>query len=361
MEDTPTIVQLPENVIMAIAAGEVIHNPSNVFKELLENALDAGSTRIQVSIENGGFTYLKIQDNGYGISNVDLPICARRHTTSKIHSFNDMSNITTFGFRGEALFSISCVSHLTITSKTDESEVGYIAHYSDGELVGDLTPIAFTTGTTVEIRDLFYNRHQNLSTLPEYSQSARTILQITTNYAYAFPSTSFTVISDHHKRLHTNGGASTTEQVISLINHISFPLSVQKPSSYHNDNENNNPNENNSLNENTNNNELSATLFLSELGSKDTSLRGSIVFINGRLVRCDRLKRIITDVYSEFLIRGAKPFFIVMLTIPPDRVDVNVHPTKRDVAFQNDSTIYNIISSKVREALLQKSGRIILS
>ena len=323
-------MQLPQSVINSISAGEVIYQPVNVVKELLENALDAGSTRIVVNLENGGFSRISVGDNGCGIASTDLCLACRRHATSKLREFGDLMKITTFGFRGEALFSMSCVAHVAITSKVPECDFGYKARYQDGEMNQELECIVGVDGTTVDVTDLFYNRPMKLRALPDAMAQNRNVLQMATQYAIACPNVSIIVNVDGKERLHTTGG-TTTEAVIALIygaDALSVVFRVDCNLGFNTD----------------------ATLFLGTVAAK-RYLKGSSVFVNGRLVRCDKVRKTIEGVYSEFLMKGDKPFFLAMLTIRPDKVDVNVHPTKRDVTFENSEQILDNLAVVLRENL----------
>ncbi|OHT06888.1 DNA mismatch repair protein [Tritrichomonas foetus] len=334
-EETPTIIQLPPDVINQISAGEVIHQPFNVVKELFENALDAGATQIIVSLENGGFSRIQISDNGCGIPHQDLPHVCKRHTTSKLHKFSDIYKLTTFGFRGEALFSMSCVSHLSITTKTESSDVALIANYENGKMINSPEPIASVNGTTIEVKDLFYNKPEKVRSIPDANSQNRQVLQITTQYAVAFPQCSIITIIEGKERLHTIGN-TTTEAVISLVYGVtssSAIFRVEADLGY----------------------KVTAKLFLGAVVA-NRQMKGSTVFVNERLVSCEKVKKNVENVYSRFLMKGDKPFFVVMLQIPPKDVDVNVHPTKRDVNFANSQTIVERLCNVVNDHLAERIG-----
>ncbi|EAY08153.1 DNA mismatch repair protein, putative [Trichomonas vaginalis G3] len=328
------ILQLDESVIKRIAAGEVINFPSNVAKELLENSIDAGSKRISTELQNGGYSLIKISDNGCGINAADMPLACQRHATSKIQSFNDLRNVTTFGFRGEALFSMSCVSHLSILSKTEESSFGYSGNFQDGNLIGELSTVPITIGTTVTISDLFYNKPTKLRTSPDSATQNRKILQIVQRYAIAYPEISFSVICDGKEKMMTHGSSSHYD-VISLLYGIdarsaTFVLTGD-------------------IAKNT-----TVEMYLGSPSAKK-QLKESAVFVNGRLVQCDHIKRAINAVYGSFLMRGEKPFAFVLLRMPPDKVDVNVHPTKKDVIFTNEQSLIDNICDIILAELKNQS------
>lgn len=334
MDETPKIVQLPQDVINQIAAGEVIHQPINVVKELFENAIDAGATQIEINLENGGFSLIQIIDNGSGISQQDLPNVCLRHSTSKIHQFIDLTTkLSTFGFRGEALFSMSCVSHMSITTKTENSDVALIAYYENGQMIGIPEPIASVKGTIVEVRDIFYNKPEKLRAIPDSNSQNRQVLQMATQYSIIYPQVSIIVNIDGKEKLHTIGNTNT-ESVLALLYGLTTDSAVFKV-------------------EADLGFKASAQLFLGTIASTRI-MKGSAIFVNNRLVRCEKVKRSMEIVYSEFLKKGDKPFFVVMLTIPPRYVDVNVHPTKRDVNFENAQAIVERLCNIARERLAER-------
>lgn len=338
MEDQPKIVMLSPDVINQIAAGEVIHQPINVVKELFENALDANATKVEINLQNGGFSLIQIIDDGCGISKQDLPNVCLRHSTSKIHQFIDLTTkLSTFGFRGEALFSMSCVSHLSIITKTENSDIALLANYENGQMIGAPEPVSSVNGTIVEVRDIFYNKPEKIRAIPDSSSQNRQVLQMATQYSIAYPQVSVIVNLDGKERLHTFGNTNT-ESVLGLIYGLTAGTAFFKV-------------------EAELGHKASARLFLGTIASTRT-MKGSAIFVNNRLVRCEKVKRAMEIVYSEFLKKGDKPFFIVMLAIPPKNVDVNVHPTKRDVNFENSQVIVERLSNIVRDHLSERiSGK----
>ncbi|KAH9928998.1 histidine kinase-like ATPase, partial [Amylocystis lapponica] len=219
------IRRLQESVINRIAAGEIIHRPASALKELIENSLDAGSTSIRVTIKDGGMKLLQIQDNGSGIRKADLPILAERFTTSKLATFSDLSRLTTYGFRGEALASISYVANLTVVTKTKDDNCAWKAYYTDGALSPakagkspDPKPCAGNDGTTITVENLFYNTPTRLSALRSSSEEYARILDVVTKYAVHNPHVSFTCkkAGTSTPDVSTPSG-STTEQTIRIL------------------------------------------------------------------------------------------------------------------------------------------------
>lgn len=335
MSEPGYIMKLDDSVIHKIAAGEIITEPVNVVKELLENSIDAVADHIQINIENGGYGLIQIKDDGTGIRKSDMPLACARHTTSKLHKYNDLRTIGTFGFRGEALFSMSCCAHVTITTKTFQEEYGYSAEYSDGKMSSDLKNIAATEGTTVEVRDLFYNNRLRLNARPKATTDAKKIYEVVAKYAVTYPELSFVLSSNGKEMLQTYGG-SKTEDVLKLLFDIEdtksiFTLSF---SPYPN---------------------VTATMFLSA-PSFSSKKKMNAIFINGRLVQCQSFKHSIDTAYSETVGSGVSPFYFIILVMPQENVEVNVHPSKKTVKFIGEVEIGEEIHKKIKESLEQRRG-----
>jgi len=209
------IRKLDEVVVNRIAAGEIIQRPANALKELLENSLDAKSSHIQVQVKAGGLKLLQIQDNGTGIRREDLAIVCERFTTSKLSRFEDLAQIATFGFRGEALASISHVAHLCIQTKTAKEKCGYKATYSDGKLLGQPKPCAGNQGTIISIEDLFYNMPQRRQGLRSLAEEFQRLSDVLARYAVHNPHVGFTLRKqgDAHPALRTPVASSRSENI----------------------------------------------------------------------------------------------------------------------------------------------------
>ncbi|KAG1235452.1 hypothetical protein G6F68_001886 [Rhizopus microsporus] len=331
---TPRIKRLDQAVVNRIAAGEVIQRPANALKELIENSLDAGSTQIQISIKDGGLKLLQIQDNGHGIRKEDMTIVCERFTTSKLSKFEDLSQIATYGFRGEALASISHVAHVTITTKTADSPCAYRASYSDGKLVparpgqsADPKPCAGNNGTQITAEDLFYNVPTRRKALKSASEEYNKILDITTRYAVHNSGVSFTCrkLGTNVSDIQTPTGASTLDNIRLLYGSVASELlPVEK---------------------NFEEVEFKLKGYISNANysSKRTTF---LLFINHRAVDSLNIKRAIENLYSSLLPKGGHPFIYLSLEINPRNVDVNVHPTKKEVHFlYEDRVVEGIISA----------------
>ncbi|KAG7446826.1 DNA mismatch repair protein MutL [Guyanagaster necrorhizus] len=343
------IRRLQESLINRIAAGEVIHRPASALKELVENCLDAGSTSIRVTVKDGGMKLLQIQDNGCGIRRADLPILAERFTTSKLSTFSDLSRISTYGFRGEALASISHVAHLTVVTKTKTETCAWKASYSDGKLAethpgqtSDPKPCAGNDGTTITIEDLFYNMPTRLSALRSASEEYSRILDVLTKYAIHNPNVSFVCkkAGSAAPDLSTPSSSSTPRAIRMLYGHsISKELLHSEVSNSDDDG---------------GSESWSAEAHFTNANYQAKRIM-FLLFINHRLVESSRMKRALEGVYNGILPKGSFPFIYLSLTIDPRSVDVNVHPTKKEVYFLNEEAIVERICDALLQTLTAKN------
>ncbi|KAG2151212.1 histidine kinase-like ATPase [Suillus bovinus] len=350
------IRRLQESLINRIAAGEIIHRPASALKELLENSLDAGSTSIQVTVKDGGMKLLQIQDNGCGVRKEDLPLLAERFTTSKLTTFSDLSKLTTYGFRGEALASISHVAHLTVITKTKSSNCAWKAVYVDGGLVPskagytpDPKPCAGNNGTTIIIEDMFYNTPIRLSALRSSSEEYARILDVMTKYAVHNSKVSFGCKKSGSlsPELSTPSCSDTSQAIRQLYGHsIAKELLHVTASSVSDDITDTDDSEDSEA--------WSADAYFTNANyqGKKTAL---LLFINHRLVESQRIKRSIESIYSGILPKGSSPFVYLSINLDPRSVDVNVHPTKREVHFLNEEAIIERISDAIQQKLAGQS------
>ncbi|KAM0786908.1 hypothetical protein ACM66B_002332 [Microbotryomycetes sp. NB124-2] len=327
------ITKLATDVVNRIAAGEIIQRPANALKELLENALDAGSTRIVVTVKEGGLKLLQIQDNGSGIRRSDLPILCERFTTSKIKEFGDLNSLGTYGFRGEALASISHVAHLSVTTKTRRDTCAWKAAYSDGVMIpvktgakdAQAVPVAGNDGTIITVEDLFYNTPSRLKALrsasDEYSRIVSVVLQ------YAIHNAGVSMVC---KKAGSNAADVNTLLDTSVLDNIGLIYGEQVKRA---------------LAEVSLESEeygLKAKGYFS--GATYGAKKGTyLFFINHRLVDCSSMKRALEAFYSVLLAKNAHPFVYLSLELEPSRVDVNVHPTKREVGFEDQDEIVELL------------------
>lgn len=340
MKSAGSIRQLDQRVVNRIAAGEAISCPSNAIKELIENSIDANSSRIIIDIDRGGYDLIRITDDGCGINYNDLPIACKAHTTSKISEYSDLQKISTFGFRGEALHSISMVTHLKIITMTEKDEVASVANYEEGELIGQIGFTAATKGTIIEARNLFYNYTLRLQGINPNSE-AKKITDIISKYSVIYPQISFTVRCNKKETLMTYGNMSNSETVLKLlygfddINFFRCNFDL--------------------------NNGVYVNLFLSEPNSK-VKKKTNALFINGRLVKNDNLTKGIEEAYTKsgtFGLGGigSLQFSFITMTIPPSNVDVNIHPKKEKVKFLNEKEIINEICQRLKEIVTDRTKK----
>jgi DNA mismatch repair protein MutL len=317
-----SIKRLEEHVVNRIAAGEVVQRPCSALKELLENSLDAGSRRINVTTKGGGLQLLQIQDDGHGIKLEDMGIVCERFTTSKLQAYEDLSRIQTFGFRGEALASISHVAHLSITTKTEDSPLAYTARYMDSKLVpeqpGALAaprPCAGVQGTTITVEELFYNVPNRRKAFKSASEEYGKIVEVVERYATHYSGVSFSVKKHGESMadLHTPAGASRVEVIRTLFGSaVAKDLLPLDPVRVE---------------------DCSVTLSGCMTNANYQSKRlVFILFINGRLVDHSNLKRVVDSAYASCLPRGTHPWVYLSLVMPGENVDVNVHPTKKEAS-----------------------------
>ncbi|XP_016970229.1 DNA mismatch repair protein Mlh1 [Drosophila rhopaloa] len=328
------IRKLDEVVVNRIAAGEIIQRPANALKELLENSLDAQSSHIQVQVKAGGLKLLQIQDNGTGIRREDLAIVCERFTTSKLARFEDLAQIATFGFRGEALASISHVAHLSIQTKTAKEKCGYKATYADGKLQGHPKPCAGNQGTIICIEDLFYNMPQRRQALRSPAEEFQRLSDVLARYAVHNPRVGFTLRKQGEAQpaLRTPVSSSRSENI-----RIIYGSAISKE-----------------LLEFSHRDEV----FKFEANCLITQVNYSakkshmLLFINQRLVESPALKTAVDSVYATYLPRGHHPFIYMSLTLPPQNLDVNVHPTKHEVHFLYQDEIVERLKQQVEARLL---------
>ena len=342
------IKQLDTETINKIAAGEIIISPINCIKELIENSIDAKATHIDLTIQNNGFKIIKIQDNGSGISKENFPLLCKRFTTSKIQTFNDLQTIETFGFRGEALSSICNISHLKIITKTEEEPFAYECEFdSSGNVISE-KPIAGNTGTLFIINDLFYNVPSRLKSLT-VKDELKKIIDCVSKYAINNKGISFSLkrIEDNKMLYNCKEDSSVNDRIRLLINSSinKFLLDFECEKDLE-------------LGLVSCKGVITNLSYSNELnGNKKSSSYGTnapIFFINNRLIDCEALKKALLSTYNSFLPKTAsRPFIYLSLFIKPENVDVNVHPTKKEVFFINENEIIEKICDSLKE-ILQK-------
>ena len=323
------IIQLERNLINKIAAGEVVERPLSVVKELTENAIDAGATTVTVEIKDGGLTLVRVTDNGGGIPANDLPLAFARHATSKIASFDDLMQVQTLGFRGEALSSIAAVAQVEMITKTAEAMTGTRVEIHGGELLSS-REIGCADGTTIIVANLFYNTPARRKFLKKPATEAGYIAHCMERLALANPCLTLRYINNGEIVFQTNGNGDLRTVLLNIYGReaASKVAAVEATS-----------------------NEMQLTGLVGKPETARGNRQHGSFFINGRYIQSRLLTRAVETAMKTMLPSGKFPLFALNLAIPPDRLDVNVHPTKMDVRFADEDEVYNFIESAVRDAL----------
>lgn len=321
---------LASEVASQIAAGEVVERPASVVKELVENALDAGAQRINITVEEAGRRLIEVADDGSGIPAKELPLAVERHATSKVSSAEDLIHITTLGFRGEALASIGSVARLSLTTRVQDSAEG--AHLRvEGGRMGELQPVGAPVGTLVRVEELFYNVPARLKFLKSDTTERRQIDSLVTRYALAFPRVRFQLRQDGRLSLQTSGDGDRRAVLAALYGVDTARQMLEV------------------LAEDDN---LHIGGFISPVALTRSNRREILFFINRRPVQDPSLTAALVQAYHTMLMVGRYPLAMLFLDMPPEAVDVNVHPTKAEVRFRDTSRMFAAVQRAVRRALL---------
>lgn len=325
-----TIKILPEEVASQIAAGEVVERPASVVKELVENSLDANAQTITIKIEEAGQKLVEVTDDGQGIPAEEILVAVARHATSKLRYAEDLFRISTLGFRGEALASIGSVSQFSIISRQANAEVG-MNLMVDGGQIGIPKPTAAPVGTTVSVRNLFYNVPARLKFLKTPGTERRLIDGLVTRYALAYPNVWFQLTQDGRLVLQTSGNGNRRE-VLGFLYGADIARQMLEV-----------------ISENPN---LSIKGYISPISLTRSNRKEIVFFVNGRPVQDISMTTALIQAYHNLLMVGRYPLAYLFLDLPADLVDVNVHPTKAEVRFREPDQIFTGVRNAVRRALL---------
>ena len=324
----PIKVLSPE-VTSKIAAGEVIERPSSAAKELIENSLDAGARDINIEVHNGGISYLRVTDNGCGLSSVDVEMAIRRHATSKLTKLDDLEHISTLGFRGEALPSISAVAEVEILTRDHGSNAATYLHLEEGKITSREKK-SRPVGTTITVRHLFRNFPARLKFLKSSATEASHIATLVSQYALAFPEVKFEFIVDGRTSLRTPGDGDIRSAVSAV-----YGLDTAKK-----------------LLDVEGTDEMLYAAGLASPPSVQRSTKSYLsFFVNRRYVRNSILAKAVETAYEGLLMTGRHPIVILNVTLPPEEVDVNVHPTKLEVKFRNNQAVFRAVVKTIRQTL----------
>jgi DNA mismatch repair protein MutL len=356
---------LPDQVANQIAAGEVVDRPASVVKELLENALDAGASRIRIEIEAGGRRLIRVADDGHGMNRDDALLAFERHATSKLRTANDLLSISTLGFRGEALPSIASVARVTLETKAGETKAGETA--TEEETAGTVLEIAggkilrvdeaaLPRGTTIAVADLFFNTPARRKFLRAESTELGHVTALVTHYALAHPEKHFELLSASHTLLSAPPVSRTAERIYQIFGKDTLaqllPIAAEIPLKHAGLPEP--PPWKKDPDEPTRDpGSLRITGFYSKPELQKLNRNSIYIFVNKRLIRDRLLLHAITEAYRNIIPPTSFPVVLLFLEMPPEEVDVNVHPAKTEVRFRQQSLVHDFVRDGIRTSLIQ--------
>lgn len=325
----PTIHVLDETTINQIAAGEVVERPASVIKELVENAIDAGATSIEVEIAEGGIEYMRITDNGCGMSEVDARLAVLRHATSKIRSADDLYDIASLGFRGEAIASIASVSKFTLRTRQETDTMGTRIYIEGGHMV-DCDPCGTSVGTSIEVKDLFYNTPARRKFLKSTRTEANKIQDMIGKLALSHTHIAFKCIVDTRVTIMTPGNHKMVDTIAALygfkVSEDVFPIAYEAEG-----------------------------IYVEGVVSKPTVLKSSrqwqTTIVNQRVIADKAIYKAIDTAYHALLPKGGYPLVVLQIVVPPGTVDINVHPRKSEVKFSDDKPVFKAVYNSILQAL----------
>jgi len=316
---------LPKHVSDKIAAGEVVERPVSIMKELVENSIDAGASSIVVEIKNGGKSYLRVTDNGCGIPANQVVLAFQRHATSKIKEAEDLDHIYSLGFRGEALTSIAAVSRTELITKEPSEKTGTRVLIEGGEIIAQ-SATGCPDGTTIIVRDLFYNTPARLKFLKPDATESGLIIEFISQMALAYPKIRFRMINNEQPLFSTQGNGDRLQGIHTLYGRINGEklLSVESNGSIY---------------------RLEG--YISDPGEHRSNRKSQVFFVNGRVINNKPMERALDKAYAQRLFDGRHPIAYLFLEVPAEDLDVNIHPNKREVRFHRESDVEDFVKSAV--------------
>ncbi|MBL0357762.1 MAG: DNA mismatch repair endonuclease MutL [Chitinophagaceae bacterium] len=329
----PDIIQLlPDHIANQIAAGEVIQRPASAVKELLENAVDAGATEIQLLVNDAGKALIQVIDNGKGMSETDARMAFERHATSKIKNIDDLFHIKTMGFRGEALASIAAVAQVEIKTKTGDAVTGTYIEI-ENSLVKKQEPIAWQQGTSIAMKNLFFNVPARRNFLKSNAAELRYIVDEFIRVSMAFPEIFFSLSSNGQQVFHLEKG-SLKQRIVQILgnNYNAKLVSIKEETDYMN--------------------------IYGFVGKPETAkkTRGDqYLFVNSRFIKSAYLNHAIMNAFDQMIAKDSFPMYTLFIDLDPSQVDINVHPTKQEIKFEDEKIVYAFVQSAVKHALAQFS------
>lgn len=328
------IVLLDELTINKIAAGEVIERPASVVKELMENSIDAGATSVTAEVKNGGITYIRITDNGKGILPEDMEIAFERHATSKIRSAKDLETVKTMGFRGEALASIAAIAHVELTSRTAESEIGYKIVIEGGNIISKEV-VGCPKGTTIIVENLFYNTPVRYKFLKKDFTELGYVEDAVTRIALVNPNVAVKLVSLGKNVIQTAGNGEIKDVVYSIFGKETAE---------------------NIINVNYNLDDMSVVGCIGNANVAKSNRSGQLFFVNGRFIKDKTLSSATEQAFRGMLQPGKYGFLILNLNIDPHQIDVNVHPAKLEIRFQEENKVFKLVYHAIKESFMNEKN-----
>jgi DNA mismatch repair protein MutL len=323
------IIELSRNVADKIAAGEVVNRPLSIVKELIENSIDAGATSIIAEIRNGGKTYIRITDNGSGIRKEDVELAFKRHATSKLRDASDLNRIQSLGFRGEALASIAAVSKVELITKTSDEKIGICIKIKGGEII-DKEEIGCPEGTTVIVEDLFYNTPARLKFMKTDAAESTLIIDFISKLTLAYPHIKIRLINNGNILFSTTGKGDIYSNILTIYSKVIGDKLIHLKETAE---------------------QMSLEAFVSPPSYTKTNRKNQVFFVNGRYISSKVMEDAVTEAYKEKLFAGRYPVVFLFLNLAPDKLDVNIHPNKKEVRFEEEGSVKNFITSVIRNAL----------
>ncbi|WP_152269948.1 DNA mismatch repair endonuclease MutL [Agriterribacter humi] len=323
---------LPDNIANQIAAGEVIQRPSSAVKELLENAVDAGATEIKLIVADAGKSLIQVIDNGSGMSETDARMSFERHATSKISNIDDLFRIRTMGFRGEALASIAAVAQVELKSRREEDDAGTYIEI-ENSLVKKQEPIAFQVGTSIAMKNVFFNVPARRNFLKSNAVEMRHIVDEFIRVAMAFPEIFFSLTANGQEIFHLGSG-SLKQRIVHLLgnNYTAKLVNVQENTDY-----------------------LNIYGFAGKPEIAKKTRGDQYFFVNNRFIRSAYLNHAVMSAYQQMIPADSFPMYVLFIDLDPAQIDINVHPTKQEIKFEDEKIIYAFVQAAVKHALAQFS------
>ena len=329
------IMELPKQLADKIAAGEVVERPLSIVKELVENSIDAGADFITVEIRHGGKTYIRVTDNGCGIPKEEVELAFRRHATSKISRMKDLDAISTLGFRGEALASIAAVSRTEIVTKSPQETVG-TSVINEGGVISSVSDTGCPDGMTIVVRDLFFNTPARLKFLKKDNTESSLIIDFISKIALAYPRIRVRMINNGNTLFTTPGRGDRFSAIATVYDPHTASGMIRV--------------------EDTEGEDFHLEGYISPPEYTKNSRRSQIFFVNGRYVQSKVLEKAVTDAYRQRLFEGRYPAVFLFLDVRPELLDVNIHPNKKEIRFDDDDRICGFVTHTIRQGLMRKEA-----